>query len=190
MRKAQTIAAILFLLFIVSCNKTGNEAAKPVNAEGYIITDYSDAGGLQKAVKKDQQSKVIEEGDLLKGLKEGTWVTYHANSGLVATVTGYRNGKKHGLSLKGDETGSITEKMFFINDQLEGQRLVYNRTHIKEEANYKNGKLEGERKLYYDNGKIQEEGTFKNGKRDGSAKWYDQEGKATIEYTYRNGEKQ
>lgn len=179
------------LLFTVACKNEGGSSrskVKDITADGYLISDYTNGSGLQRAEKKDQQNKIVEEGDLLNGKREGTWVTYHANSGLVATVTGYRNGQKHGVFLRGDETGGITEKAFYVNDQLEGKRIVYNRTRIKEEANYQNGKLEGERKLYYDNGKLQEEGTFKNGKRDGEAKWYDQEGNPTIQYKYKNGE--
>ncbi|QQS28093.1 MAG: toxin-antitoxin system YwqK family antitoxin [Sphingobacteriales bacterium] len=181
---------IVFAMFaIASCSQESKKAESTVSKEDYILTEYPGGGGLQKAVKKDKQLKVVEEGDMLNGKKEGTWVTYFVNSGLISSVTSYKDGKKHGLMLKADETGGITEKMFYINDQLEGQRLVYNRTRVKEEANYKNGKLEGPRKLYYDNAKLQEEGVFKNGKREGKAIWYDQEGNKTIEYTYKDGEK-
>lgn len=194
MRTSLVAPIMVFLLVLVSCKGKEQDANrqaadKPGAAtQTPVVTPYAGENGLQKSVTNNQQGQVAEEGDLLNGQKEGTWVTYH-NSGLVASVTSYRGGKKHGFAMKADDTGSITERMFYVNDQLEGKRFLYNHTRVKEEANYRNGKLDGERKLYYDDGKVQEEGNFKNGKRDGIAKWYDQQGSVTIQYTYKDGEK-
>jgi antitoxin component YwqK of YwqJK toxin-antitoxin module len=86
------------------------------------------------------------------------------------------------------ESGSVKEKSWFVNDELQGERIVFNRTRVKEESFYVDNVLHGKRSLYYDNGKIQEEGNFVNGKRDGIVRWYNQDEEVTIQTEYKNGD--
>ena len=180
------------VLFAASCssNDGGAKQAPPTSetaSEGdYELTPYGN--GWNKAIKK-QNDKVLEEGDMLDGKKVGTWITYHKRNGLTESITSYKDGVRHGLAITADDRGNITEKMFYVNGELEGKKISYNRTRIKKEEEYKNGQLDGTRKMYYDNGKLQEEGTFKNGKRDGYAKWFDEEGNMKFGYEYSKGEK-
>lgn len=69
-----------------------------------------------------------------------------------------------------------------------GEYKEFNYATVKEQRNYKNGKLEGLVKIFYDNGKLMEDGMYQNGLREGVSKWYDQEGNVTITYEYKNGE--
>ena len=187
------ISIFLLSSILVSCGGSGSSAPAPkaVQSGDYALTDYDGMNGLKRAVKKDAQDNIQEEGDLLNGQRESTWLTYHkgVKSHLPESSTTYRNGLKHGLFLKMDDRGNITEKGFYVNGNLEGRVYMYERGRIKEETDYKNGKIDGERKRYYSNLQLQEAGTFKNGKRDGYARWYDQDGNVTIEYQYKNGEK-
>lgn len=188
-----SICLIVSLLTACGGNTGKTPAAKsnPVKAGDFQLTPYSGMGGLQKAVKKDPQDNIEEEGDLLNGEREGTWTIYHKGikSHLPESTTTYRNGVKHGLYLKMDNRGSLIEKGYYNNGNLDGRLIVFERGRIKEETDYKNGQIDGERKRYYSNLKLQETGTFKNGKRDGYARWYDEDGNVTIEYQYKNGEK-
>ncbi|MGB1242584.1 MAG: toxin-antitoxin system YwqK family antitoxin [Chitinophagales bacterium] len=189
------ISLCLIVSLLTACGEnTGKTSAAksiPVKAGNFQLTPYPGLGGLQKAVKKDAQDNIEEEGDLLNGEREGTWVTYHKGikSHLMEGVTAYRKGIKHGAYLKMDNRGSLTEKGYYVNGNLDGRVIVFERGRIKEETDYKAGQIDGERKRYYSNLKLQEAGTFKNGKRDGYARWYDEEGNVTIEYQYKNGEK-
>lgn len=187
------ISLCLILSMLAACGGGGNSAPKPnaVKSGDYSLTPYAGMNGLQKAISIDAQDNVQEEGDLLNGQKEGTWVTYHKNvkAHVVASTTTYKNGTKHGLFLKIDERGNLTEKGFYVNGNLEGRVTVFERSRIMEETDYKNGKIDGERKRYYSNLQLQEAGTFKDGKRDGYARWYDQDGNVTIEFQYKNGKK-
>ncbi|MFK7903768.1 MAG: toxin-antitoxin system YwqK family antitoxin [Chitinophagales bacterium] len=187
------ISLCLILSMLAACGGGGNSAPKPkaVKSGDYSLTPYSGMNGLQKAVSVDAQDNIQEEGDLLNGQKEGTWVTYHkgAKTHVIASTTTYRDGIRHGLYLKSDDRGSLTEKGFYVNGNLEGRVTVFERGRIMEETDYKSGKIDGERKRYYSNLQLQEAGTFKDGKRDGYARWYDQDGNVTIEFQYKNGKK-
>jgi len=97
------------------------------------------------------------------------------------------NGKREGLALEINSSGQLEKQMMYHSDLLDGTYKEFKYTTLKEERNYKNGKLEGIVKVYYDNGKIMEEGAYQNGIRHGVSKWYDQEGNVTIEYEYENG---
>lgn len=201
MKKIQQLLLVILcasLSFFIACeqgngsaagNSDGGGSAESLSVDGYDLTPYAHDVGLQKAIKK-QADKITEEGDLRNGKKVGTWVTYHTRNGLIASITSYNSsGVQHGLMVKSDDRGNITEKAFYINGVLEGKKMVYNRTRVKEESEYVNGKLDGTRKLYYDNGKLQEEGSFKAGQRDGVTTWYDQEENPKFAYEYENGKK-
>ncbi len=186
------VSACLIISLLTACGGSSNAPTpKAVLSGDYALTSYSGMNGLQKAVKKDAQDNIQEEGDLLNGQRHGTWVTYHKGikSHLVESTTTYNNGVKQGLFMKMDDRGNVTEKGFYVNGNLDGRVYSFERGRIKEETDYKNGLIDGERKLYYSNLQLQEAGTFKNGKRDGYARWYDQDGNVTIEYQYKNGEK-
>ncbi len=158
------------------------------DATGFTKIPIEGKNGLEQAARRDKYGKVVEEGFLLNGKKQGTWLTYHPNTAVVASCINYEQGIRQGAALKVAENGSVSEKMFFLDDMLEGEYTKYNYTHIKEKAYYVKNQLEGERKIFYVNGKPLEEGTFKDGKREGIAKWYDEAGKITIEKEYHNGE--
>ncbi len=187
------ISLCLTISMFAACGGGGSSApkAKAVKSGDYSLTPYTGIAGLQKAVKKDAQDNVAEEGDFLNGQRESTWITYHkgAKSHMPETSTTYRGGVKHGLFMAIDDRGNITEKGFYANGNLDGRVYKFERGRIKEETDYKNGKIDGERKIYYSNLQLQEAGTFKDGKRDGYARWYDQDGNVTIEYQYKNGKK-
>ncbi|WP_086031138.1 toxin-antitoxin system YwqK family antitoxin [Tenacibaculum holothuriorum] len=56
-------------------------------------------------------------------------------------------------------------------------------------ANYKNGVLDGVRKVFYESGDLKEQGKYKEGKRDGIWKTFYKNGKIETKGKYRNGEK-
>ena len=174
--------------------QTNNSRDAALSLEGFEIVPYKNINNTYHVTKKSDKDVLIEEGDTRGKAKDGPWITYHKSSRsshIPETITTYKGDKKNGLFLRIDDKNNLTERAYYVDDVLEGERMLYNRSRIKETSFYKNGKLEGERKLYYENGndKLQEEGFFKNGERHGTSKWYDQEGNVTIEYEYDNGKK-
>lgn len=180
-------ALLIFLLIgFISCSPPEPQEAG-VAPSGTIVEPFGDASNLSKAMVNDASGNMTRAGTLKDGMQEGSWVEYHTG-GLVKSVTSYVDGKKEGIAMELNTNGQLEKKMEYHNDQLDGKYVEFRFTTIKEERNYKSGKLEGVVKIYYDNGKIMEEGAYQNGTRDGISKWYDQEGNVTIEYEYKNGE--
>lgn len=192
---------ILLTCFITSlclfgaCSEDSNRVSSSTSEslEGFELASYANMGGLQRATKKDAQGKLLEEGDLLNGQKEGTWLVYHTKANqkhIVGSITSYRNGKKHGSIVKINDRGNLTERAQYVNGQLNGPRMLYNNSRIAEDAIYQDGQLHGKRTVYYQDGKtLKEEGNFKDGKRHGINKWYNEDGEVTIEYEYKNGKR-
>ncbi|MBQ8223510.1 MAG: toxin-antitoxin system YwqK family antitoxin [Bacteroidales bacterium] len=131
-------------------------------------------------------------GEVLNGMKEGSWVENHPNTDLPHYIIQYEEGKKDGLYLEFDKSANIIKKIDYKNDMMDGLNCVWfkgGRSSVKQE--YKEGKLEGLSILYYDNGFIQEESEYKDGKRNGVTIWYSyadkEQGPKAVMYTYKDG---
>ena len=127
------------------------------------------------------------EGTVKNGLKEGTWIEYFSsNTYLPKKIVNYQNGKKNGIFIEIDKTGSITKKAEYKNDVLEGEASEWFRGGRLSKVNtYKNGKLDGQQILCYEKGGNLEVSQYKDGARDGLTTWFYESGqkKMTIEYT-------
>ncbi len=126
------------------------------------------------------------EGTVQNGQKVGTWMEYYnSNTYLPKKIVNYVNGKKHGIFIEIDKTGSITKKAEYKNDMLDGQVSEWYRGGRLSKLNtYKNGVMEGTQILCYEKGGNLEVAEYKNGFRDGLTTWYYENGnkKMTIEY--------
>ena len=84
------------------------------------------------------------------------------------------------------ESGTLKQEAPFKNDKVEGlAKGYYESGALMEESTLKNNKLEGLVKKYYESGAIHWEIPFKNGKRDGLKKGYCKNGikASTAKYT-------
>ncbi len=159
------------------------------NSDSSSNSGGTDWRSLDIKVEKNNNDQRTSEGYVdAAGKKQGPMVTYHPRKGLVKSITYYIDGVKNGPYIEMTESGNVKEKSWFVNDELQGERIVFNRTRVKEESFFVDNVLHGKRSLYYDNGKIQEEGNFVNGKRDGVVRWYNQEEEISIQTEYKNGE--
>ena len=128
------------------------------------------------------------EGSVLNGQKIGTWIEYFTgnNSYLPKKIVSYVSGKRNGIYVEIDKTGSITKKAEYKNDLLDGQYSEWFRGGRLSKMNtYKNGKLDGTQILCYEKGGNLEVSEYKDDQRDGLTTWYYEDGqkKMTIEYT-------
>jgi len=189
MLKMKQLFVLVGIVFLSACSNESSQL--PMVAEdmpiGAIQEPFEDNPEMIKVIVNDENAKEKAFGIYIKGVREGSWVEYHPN-GFVKTIMGYSNGLKEGQALELDNLGRLLERFTYHKGELHGAYTKYNGSRIKEQKNYKNGKLEGKSEIFYDNTKVMEESYYKNGKRDGVAKWYDQEGNLTIEYTYVDGE--
>src|SRR3954463_14837318 len=79
-----------------------------------------------------------------------------------------------------NNNGIVIESYFVDKDDTTKKEGVYNRFYddgkIQEVSTYKNGKLNGERKLYQQSGKLMQTETYVNDKYEGSFKSYYDDG--------------
>ena len=132
-------------------------------------------------------------GEVLNGLKTGTWVENFPNTELPHYIIQYLEGKKNGLYLEFNKEGYIIKKIDYKNDLIDGSSSEWTRSGILlKKQEYKNGQLDGRTVICYDNGFLQEESEYKEGKKHGVTVWYSYANKAqgpkAVMYTYENGQ--
>jgi len=194
-RKLQWIDAFLLILSII---KTLSEMRKnliiimlvlfaaPLFAQTIETVDVSKApNGLFKTTAHD----CTIEGTVLNGQKEGTWIEYYnSNTYLPKKIVNYQNGKRNGVFVEIDKTGSITKKAEYKNDKLDGQVSEWYRGGRLSKLNtYKEGVMEGQQILCYEKGGNLEVANYKNGQRDGLTTWYYENGSKKMTIEYKNG---
>jgi hypothetical protein len=189
-RGTELIFLASLIAILTSCNQSKtenneNEAASGI-PEGAMVEPYPGQDELVR-VSFNNAEQNREEGDYWKNRRHGSWAVYHIN-GMLKSLSGYVNGKKHGQSIELNDRGDMIQKANYLNDQLHGFFVLYEYGKVKEERYYANGLLEGAVRKFYRNGELKEESFYKNGLLDGTARWFDQDGNKTIEYEYRAGE--
>ncbi len=205
MSKSITINSLILviLLSLTACKENNSKkaayspsptianSADKLISNGYQVTNIN-SKGLEIWVKsKDTEngSRFLEEGTVLNGLKEGSWITYHDDKlNLISSIANYNKGILDGAFTKYESNGVVTDIKYFVNGVQEGISKKYEKARLSETAYYKNGKLNGPRKTYYiKQNKIKIESNYINGKRDGIERYYDEEGNISIEYKYKKG---
>ena len=130
------------------------------------------------------------EGNVLNGQKEGVWIEYFAgNTYLPMRVMTYEKGKKNGVSMEFDKSGSITKMAEYKDDMLDGQVSEWFRGGRLSKMNtYKKGVMDGMQVLCYEKGGNLEVANYKNGQRDGMTTWYYENGNEKMAIEYKNGQ--
>ena len=129
------------------------------------------------------------QGQVLNGQKEGTWIEYFTgDSFLPKRVITYQNGKKNGVYIEIDKTGSITKQAEYKDDQLNGQVSSWFRGGRLSKMNtYNMGVMEGRQIMCYEKGGVQEESFYLKGQRNGVCTWYDENGNKMMTIEYKSG---
>lgn len=183
MIKSVTILSLLSVL-TVCCNT--NNSGPVYDLKGYEVESMG--GGIQLATYKDQNGHLVAKGQVVNGLRTGTWVTYHPASNKVKSITNYINGLRTGIEVSLNNRGQIEAMAEYKEDVLHGLKASYSGGHPTEEITYKDGIVDGPFAIY-NNRTIQRKGTFLNGKQHGILEYFDDKGNVTLRYEYKNGEK-
>ncbi|MEM8908478.1 MAG: hypothetical protein AAGD05_11575 [Bacteroidota bacterium] len=183
---------LLFLLGIslLSCGNN-NTGSAPVTADlaGYSVSDFP-GGMVKKAMRTDGAGAIQEEGEILNGVKNGTWITYYTEDDRVKSITNYVNGKKNGLHMELNNRGQVELQCYYADDVLDGKWAKYKfGSRPEKEVTYKMGNFDGVYKEYHSNGKLQKEIHYKDGVQHGSFKQYNDQEQLVMEYEYDNGKK-
>ncbi len=168
--------------------ETGAIAGAKVNKNDYQFEEVPGTD-WQLATRVDSAGNLLEMGYLdANGQKSGTWTIYHPTKLLPQKLFSYQNGKLNGLYMEFNEGGQTDLVAHYRNDQMHGPWAKYRFSRLLEQATYKDGKLNGEYRLFeVRDGKLKSSAEYKNGVQDGYYRTYNPEGKVTTEYLYRNG---
>jgi len=182
---------LLLIGFIAACgggSTSSTPVASSVDLTGFTQTQLP--GGGIKAVKKNAAGKIVEEGTLINGKRNGAWITYFDDKDdRIKSIANYVNDQPNGVFLTFSNRGQIETQTNYVNGIYDGAYLKYRFGNIEESATYVNGQMDGMFKQFYGNNKIKLEAGYKNGKQHGLYKYYDEDGKVMMEYEYNNGEK-
>lgn len=132
----------------------------------------------------------IIQGTVVNGQKEGTWIEYFgSNTYLPKRILCFEKGKRNGISMELDKTGSITKKAEYKDDMLDGQVSEWYRGGRLSKLNtYKKGIMDGEQILCYEKGGNLEVSNYKDGQRDGVTTWFYENGNKKMTIEYKNGQ--
>jgi antitoxin component YwqK of YwqJK toxin-antitoxin module len=159
--------------------------------------EYSLLNGIKEggAIVYDSYGNKFGEGSYLNGKQNGKWVYYFSNGKKLAEGT-YINGDESNKGTSGvpkngrdgswifyNENGKIEEDAHYKDGLLNGSRKVYLESGtLKESGTYLNGEAYGHFVFYYENGLILSEVDYKFNKKNGLEVSYNEEGKKTAEY--------
>lgn len=122
------------------------------------------------------------------GELNGLNVIYYKDS--IKELGHWKEGKQNGLFQMYTEDGILIDSANFKNGERDGLTEQYfsSTGKLRVSANYKEGMLEGEYKVYYPNGTLQGEVIYKNGEMDGEFKEYYENGNLRTIVNYKSGE--
>ncbi len=147
-----------------------------------------DANGWEFIQVRDY-NVVTTEGHLHNGIAEGVWNEYFPTT-VPSKLTTYLHGIKDGEEITVNGAGMIVSVAHYKDGKLEGPKRVYNTENgmgLLEETYYSEGKKHGGYTMWYKNGRKQETGVYANDVRQGKSIWYFDNGAMAAEYNYRDG---
>jgi len=133
----------------------------------------------------EDKSIEIEGSYTRKGEKDGEWLWYYSDGGLLSKET-YSDGLLDGMSFNLSIAGDTVECGTFVAGEEEGKWYYVNDS-VRTEGNYSEGKKEGVWKTYYASGKLKSYHSYFNNEFDGKMVEYWENGAKKQESTYING---
>lgn len=149
-----------------------------------------DGSDALRVERRGPQGRVIEQGFVLNGLKQGTWTTYNVDSKAPQTIISYIDGALNGPYIEMDDLGRFALIANYKANVLDGPYGKYKIGRPELIANYVDGQLDGPMAEYnYRNNKLKQEVNYKMGKKHGAMRYFNEEGKITVEYIYEEDER-
>ncbi|MTB49961.1 toxin-antitoxin system YwqK family antitoxin [Lewinella sp. W8] len=185
------IFGLCLSLMIMSCDQPTAPAPVKATVDGteYELTEVPGTES-KHAVKRDPLGKIIEEGYIHNGLKQGAWTTYTTESYLPESITSYVDGVLNGPYLEFDPQGRVNLMANYRANEYHGPFAKYRIGRAEQTATYVDGKLDGVfAEFDFRNGKIKQEVHYKMGVQHGPLRYFNDAGEVTLEYLYENGER-
>ncbi|MBA3602834.1 MAG: toxin-antitoxin system YwqK family antitoxin, partial [Parachlamydiaceae bacterium] len=166
-----------------------------LNQEKNFLKGVEEGTQLSYYPQIDDQKQILsKELHFINGKLDGVQKSYYP-SGLTKAVMGYSEGVLNGKKILWDGDGEISEESSFCKGHLEGKYFVRNSSGKETVYHYKNGLLEGLHQIYYPThqffGKIKAyEANYSEGKLDGEAVEYNEAGTKIASAFYSKGQKE
>lgn len=144
-----------------------------------------------------------------KGQKQGLWEEYYPETKILKWQGNFENGIQKGIFKFFDKKGELQEEIDFINENeclakfyenkkiktiglyrnknKNGEWKYYEKDKLVMVENYKNGILDGERKIFYENGNIMGLENYNDGKLNGVFRKWTDDGSLIEEANYTKG---
>jgi antitoxin component YwqK of YwqJK toxin-antitoxin module len=174
---------ILFLLLLLAFPfGTSFFAQNAVDPTGKRTGKWIFKGKDHPSVNYQDEVKV-EEGNFIKGRKEGIWVRYHKDGNTPKLKGNYRNNRPEGFYIRYHRNAKKMEEATFIQNKYKGTCVRYfSNGKVSYKGNYNNnGQESGTIQYFYKNGKLQLEYSAKNGAPFGTVKHYYKNGSLKYE---------
>lgn len=190
MKKLLILFAALVMLFACENQDAGNATVvPPLDLTAFQVRDIPGTD-LQKAERFNQEGRVMEEGILKNGKRNGAWIVYNETKDVPGKIASFADDVFHGPYLEYNEFGQLELMCSYSNNLLDGQFVRYGSSRKLESGFYKNGKLDGLHKKYFQNkDAVQQESVYREGVLHGTMRYFNEAGEVVMEYEYQNGEK-
>lgn len=172
---------ILFLLF--TCSIVFSQTTNTLDANGK-------KHGLWKGIHEESQ-RPRYEGTFEHGKEVGTFKFFDDTKvGTVIATREFNSKDNSCYTIFYNQKNNKVSEGKVVNKQFDGEWKYYheNSPQIMTLEFYKNGKLNGSRKVFFKSGELAEETFYKDGIKNGSTKIYFENGIIAEEANYSNGE--
>lgn len=151
---------------LIANNKVSANEENLKSVNGIMFKNNEVFTGLVYALYRDTQDTAEITG-YLNGKEHGIWKRFYAN-GKLQQRREFDHGKKTGMYIGWWENGNKKLNYFFENDEYNGVCREWNADgKLIKEMNYKMGYEDGPQKMFYDNGKIRSNYIIIKGRRYG-----------------------
>lgn len=171
------------LLLLLSATVFAQDKINQLDAQG-------NRQGLWKGTYKES-NRPRYEGTFNHGVETGLFTYFDdTKAGTVIATRDFSKGDGSCYAIFYDQKSHKVSEGTLVNKVVDGTWKYYHfqSTQLMTVEFYKNGALEGTKKVYYQDGTLAEETYYKNGIKDGTAITYSEKGKLIDEHFYKNGQ--
>ena len=119
----KTILFVYLLGFVMLYSCGGNTASSGTSSSSLNLAGFSELAipnsNAKLVTKKDASGKMIEQGIVRHGAKDGPWTVFHENES-IKSISSYVNGILNGAHVEFNNRGQLEKRVEYLNNQYHG----------------------------------------------------------------------
>ena len=136
--------------------------------------EYTKGSDVVKVKYFTSTGLFLSEGNMVGKKREGVWLSYKRETGVIIDKEVYKNGLLNGVKTSYYADGKVLQTQEFKDDLAHGEKIMYTPNgKISSQYGFKNGKSDGAFVEYDKNGEISFNGKYKMNKPQGVWKYYE-----------------